>query len=117
MLDYFGSVSISHFSDQEIDTQLISHFRDYNENYIEKIINDLRREQILTSGHSVTGWMIFVGKYTVDKMKKIISDQTRLNLQKLQFMKYAKENNIDNDVCQMICDKIDSQLIIVKDEL
>ena len=38
-------------------------------------------------------------------MKKIISDQTRLNFQKLQFMKYAKENNIDNDVCQMICDK------------
>lgn len=114
MLDYYGSVPIS---DQEIDTQLISRFRDYNENYIEKIINDLRREQILTSGHSVSGWMVFVGKYTVDKMKKIISDQTRLNLQKLQFMKYAKENNIDNDVCQMICDRIDSQLIIIKDEL
>jgi len=114
MLDYFGSITIS---DQEIDTQLISSFRDYNEFYIEKIINDLRREQILTSGHSVSGWMIFVGKYTVNKIKKIISDQTRLNLQKLQFMKYAKENNIDIDVCQIICDKIDSKLIIVKDEL
>lgn len=114
MLDYLGSAMKS---DDEITNDLISRFRDYNQNYIEKIINDLRREQILTSGHSVTGWMIFVGKYTVDKMKKIISDQTRLNLQKLQFMKYAKENNIDNDVCQMICDKIDSQLIIVKDEL
>ena len=32
-------------------------------------------------------------------------------------IEYAKKNNIDNDVCQMICDKIDSQLIIVKDEL
>ena len=50
-------------------------------------------------------------------MKTIISDQTRLNLQKLQFVKYAQENNIDIDVCQLICDKIDSQLIIVKDEL
>lgn len=114
MLDYLGSVMKS---DKEIDTELISRFRDYNEFYIEKIINDLRRENILTSGHSVSGWMIFVGKYTVNKMKKIISDQTRLNLQKLQFMKYVKENNIDNDICQMICDKIDSQLIIVKDEL
>lgn len=114
MLDYFGSVIKS---DDEITNDLISHFRDYNQNYIEKIINDLRREQILTSGHSVSGWMIFVGKYTVDKMKKIISDQTRLNFQKLQFMKYAKKNNIDNDVCQMICDKIDSQLIIVRDYL
>ena len=114
MLDYFGSVEKT---DDEITRDLISRFRDYNQLYIEKIINDLRREQILTSGHSVSGWMIFVGKYTVDKMKKIISDQTRLNFQKLQFMKYAKENNIDNGVCQMICDKIDSQLIIVKDEI
>jgi hypothetical protein len=114
MLDYYGSVPIS---DQEIDTQLISRFREHNENYIEGIINDLRREQILTSGHSVSGWMVFVGKYTVDKMKKIISDQTRLNLQKLQFMKYVEKNNINNDLAQLICDKIDSQLIIVKDEL
>ena len=114
MLDYYGSIMKT---DQEIDTELISRFRDYNENYIERILNDLRRESILTSGHSVSGWMVFVGKYTVDKMKTIISDQTRLNLQKLQFVKYARENNIDIDVCQLICDKIDSQLIIVKDEL
>ena len=114
MLDYYGSIPIS---DQEIDTQLISRFREYNEKYIENIINDLRREQILTSGHSVSGWMIFVGKYTVDKMKKIISDQTRLNLQKLQFLKYVETNDINNDVCQMICDSMDSKLIISKDEL
>ena len=114
MLDYFGSIPIS---DKEIDTQLISRFREYNENYIEKIINDLRKEQILISGHSVSGWMIFVGKYTMDKINKIISDQTRLNLQKLQFMKYAREKNLNNDICQIICDSIDSQLIIVKDEL
>ena len=114
MLDYFGSIQKS---DQEIDTELISRFREYNENYIERIINDLRREQILTSGHSVSGWMIFVGKYTVDKMKKIISDQTRLNKQKLEFMKYVVQNDIDNDIAREICDKIDSQLIITKDEL
>ena len=61
--------------------------------------------------------MIFVGKYTVDKMKKIISDQTRLNKQKLEFMKYVVQNDIDNDIAREICDKIDSQLIITKDEL
>ena len=114
MLDYFGSIPKS---DQEIDTELISRFREHDENYIERIINDLRREQILTSGHSVSGWMIFVGKYTVDKMKKIISDQTRLNKQKLEFTKYVVQNDIDNDIAREICDKIDSQLIITKDEL
>ena len=113
MLDYYGSISIS---DNEIDTQLISRFREYNEKYIERIINDLRRERILTSGHSMSGWMIFVGKYITDQINSVISEQTRLNKQKLEFMKYAQKNNIDNDVCQMICDRIDSKLIIVKDE-
>ena len=114
MLDYYGSIMKS---DQAIDTELISRFRDYNENYIERIINDLRREQILTSGHSVSGWMVFVGKYTVDKMKSIIAEQTRLNKQKLEFMKYIDTNNIDIDVAKAICDQIDSKLIITKDDL
>tara|TARA_Y100001958_G_C20656578_1_gene182182 strand:+ start:109 stop:453 length:345 start_codon:yes stop_codon:yes gene_type:complete len=114
MLDYFGSVMKS---DQEIDTELISRFRDYNESYIESIINELRLKRILTSGHSVCGWMVFVGKYTVNKIKSIIAEQTRLNKQKLEFMKYVKEHNIDNDVAFMICEKIDSKLIIINDEL
>ena len=114
MLDYFGSVMKS---DEEIDTELISRFRDYNETYIESIINELRLKRILTSGHSVSGWMVFVGKYIVNKIKNIIAEQTRLNKQKLEFMKYVKEHNIDNDVAFMICDKIDSKLIIVNDEI
>lgn len=114
MLDYFGSVMKS---DEEIDTELISRFRDYNETYIESIINELRLKRILTSGHSVSGWMVFVGKYTVNKIKSIIAEQTILNKQKLEFMKYVKKHNIDNDVAFMICEKIDSKLIIVNDEL
>jgi len=114
MLDYYGSCFKS---DSEIDTELITRFREYNENYIERIINDLRREQILTSGNSVSGWMVFVGRYTINKMKGIISDQTRLNMQKMEFMKYIDENNIDRDIARLICDQIDSKLIITKDEL
>lgn len=114
MLDYYGSVMIT---DNEIDTQLISRFREYNENYIESIINNLRKEEILVSNHSVSGWMIFVGKYITNKIKDIINEQTRLNKQKLLFMMYAKENNIDNDICQLICDKINSKLIIINDKL
>ena len=32
-------------------------------------------------------------------------------------MKYIVENDIDIDVAQSICDKIDSKLIITKEEL
>lgn len=117
MLDYYGSIMKT---DEEIDRELISRFDNYNQQYIEKIINDLRREQILMSGpnaNSVSGWMVFVGPYTVNKMKQIISNQTLFNQQKLEFMKYINKHMIDIDVARLICDKIDSKLIIIKDEL
>ena len=117
MLDYYGSIMKT---DKEIDRELISRFEEYNENYIETIINNLRREEILMSGpnaNSVSGWQVFVGPYTVNKIKQIISDQTLLNRQKLEFMKYMNKHRIDIDVARLICDKIDSKLIIVKDEI
>ena len=117
MLDYYGSIMIT---DGEIDRELISRFEDYNQQYIESIINDLRREQILMSGpnvNSISGWRVFVGPYTINKIKQIISDQTRFNQQKLEFMKYIVKHRIDNDVARLICDNIDSKLIIVRDEL
>ena len=43
MLDYYGSIMKT---DKEIDTELISRFQEYNENYIECIINELRRNAI-----------------------------------------------------------------------
>ena len=117
MLDYYGSIMKT---DEEIDRELISRFDNYNQQYIEKIINDLRREQILMSGpnaNSVSGWQVFVGPYTINKMKQIISDQTRLNRQKLEFVKYINEHTIDIDVARLICDQMDSKLIITKDEI
>jgi hypothetical protein len=42
MLDYYGSIMKT---DKEIDTELISRFQEYNENYIECIINELRRKE------------------------------------------------------------------------
>ena len=112
MLDYLGSVIKS---DEEIDNELISYFREYDKDFIENIINDLRRENILPLNNSVSGWMIFVRKFTINKIKEIISEKTRLNKQKLEFMKYIDKNNIDNDIAQNICDMIDSKLIIVND--
>lgn len=112
MLDYLGSVIKS---DEQIDAELITYFREYDKGFIENIINDLRRENILPINNSVSGWMIFVRKFTINKIKEIISEKTRLNKQKLEFMKYINKNNIDNDIAQNICDMIDSKLIIAND--
>ena len=112
MHDYLGDVIKS---DEQIDAELISYFREYDKDFIENIINDLRRENILPLNNSVNGWMIFVRKFTINKIKEIISEKTRLNKQKLEFMKYINKNNIDYDIAQNICDMIDSKLIIVND--
>ena len=112
MHDYLGSVIKSN---EQIDAELITYFREYDKGFIENIINDLRRENILPLNNSVSGWMIFVRKFTINKIKEIISEKTRLNKQKLEFMKYINKNNIDNDIAQNICDMIDSKLIIVND--
>ena len=116
MLDYYGSIMKT---DKDIDTELISRFQEYNENYIECIINELRRKEILPHGPSISisGWLIFVGSYTIHRIQRIITEQTILNKQKLEFMKYIVKNNIDNDIASLICEKIDSKLVIVNDEI
>jgi len=114
MLDYYGSFVKP---DDEIDRELVSRFKDYNEPYILKIINELRKHNILTPKTSVTGWEMFVGKYIIKEIKEIIKKETRLAYQRLEFMKYCDYIRLSGDVSELICSKIDPNLIIIKDEL
>jgi len=114
MLDYYGSFVKP---DDEIDRELVSRFKDYNEPYILKIINELRKHNILTTGNSVSGWMVFVGDYTIKEIKKILEKETRLAKQRLEFMKYCDYIRLNRDVSELICSKIDPNLIIPKEEI
>ena len=102
-MDYFGSIVKS---EKDIDNELILRFRDHcYESHMKKIINDLRKENILHKEYSVSGWNVFHGKPICDiieeKIKKLKSEQ------RLKFLYIYNKNNYDeNNICKMICDKV-----------
>ena len=60
MLDYYGSIVKDN---NQIDIEMIQYFKEYNEDHILKIVNELRRVGTLPLENSVSGWSIFVRKF------------------------------------------------------
>lgn len=105
MLDYYGSIVKSN---EEIDTELISKFIDKcNEDYIEKIIKDLRNEEVLLPNYSVSGWNVF-GMKQISLIIKIKLDHIKEKNEKKLKVCYCLEkifslNNIkDNYIIERI---------------
>ena len=64
MLDYLGSIVLSK---EEIDSKIINKYRDScNEEYIQKVINDLREEKVIMCEYSISGWNMFHRKSIFD---------------------------------------------------
>jgi|TARA_B110000914_G_C15129680_1_gene294375 hypothetical protein len=104
MLDYYGSIIKS---EAEIDQELISKFREKcYESYIQKVISDLRKEEILHKEYSVSGWMVFHGKTIHEIIEKTINYQKQKNEKKIKLLYCYNQLFNDQDVCRMICDKI-----------
>ena len=105
-------------SEDRVDRSLVDSFKKYNKRYILKIINELRQTNILTLHNSFSGWNNFVNEYIVKIIKETIERQTLLAKQRLSFMKYYSNIYNDFDLPRLICDQMDSRLIIHKvDEL
>ena len=105
MLDYYGSIVKSN---KEIDTELITKFTNIcNESYIDKIIKDLRKEDVLLPNYSVSGWNIF-GRKQISLIIKIKLDHIKeINEKKLKacycLEKFFSLNNIkDNYIIEYI---------------
>jgi len=104
MLDYYGSIVKS---EKDIDNELIKKFKDRcQESYMEKIISDLRKENILMDEYSHSGWMVFHCKTIHDIIKNKIIVQKDKNKLKLKFTYCYNQLFNDIDVCKMICDHI-----------
>jgi hypothetical protein len=103
MMDYYGSIIKS---EKEIDNELIKRFKDRcYESHMNKIISDLRKENILHKEYSVSGWLTFHGKPICDiienKIKNLKSEQ------RLKFLYiYNKKEYDEINICKMICDRI-----------
>lgn len=105
-------------SEDKIDRSLVDRFKIYNEEYILKIINELRRKNILTLHNSLSGWNNFVNEYIVKIIRETIRRKTFEAKQRLSFMKYYSKIYNDFDLPKLICDQMESRLIIHKvDEL
>lgn len=102
MLDYYGSITLT---ESEIDTQIISSFIQYcNEDYVQQIISDLRKENILSKEYSVSGWNVFFKKEIYSEIFKRIQSQLYKNQQKLAFIKCIQELSLD--ICESICNQL-----------
>ena len=109
MLDYYGSIVKDN---NQIDRELIQYFKDYNENHILRIVNDLRKDGTLPLENSVSGWSIYVRKFIIDKIKTILEKETLLAKQRLEFMKLCDSMNLPSDISQKICEEINPETII-----
>jgi len=114
MLDYYGST----LTPNEINRELVQHFKSYNEDHILGIINELRKVGTLPRENSISGWNIFVRHYIIGEIKHIIGKETLLAKQKLAFMKfYESLGNYDYDISLLIIDLINPEIIIPKEEV
>tara|TARA_Y100000590_G_scaffold150078_1_gene172340 strand:- start:36 stop:374 length:339 start_codon:yes stop_codon:yes gene_type:complete len=109
MLDYYGSIIQDN---NQIDRDLVQHFRKYNENHILRIINDLRKDGTLPLENSVSGWRIFGRKFIIDEINNILEKGTLLAKQRLEFMKLCDSIHFNPDISQRICEEINPKTII-----
>tara|TARA_B100000575_G_C23009120_1_gene581315 strand:- start:682 stop:1029 length:348 start_codon:yes stop_codon:yes gene_type:complete len=115
MIDYDTQL----ISENTIDSELISYFKEYKQNHIFEIINELRRINTLTLKNSFNGWNHFVKGYIIHEIQAIIRKQTFLAKQKLAFIRCYETFQIsDYEIPQLICNILNPKLIIMrKDEL
>ena len=111
MMDYYGSIVKDN---NQIDAEIIQYFKEYNEDHILRIVNELRRVGTLPLDNSITGWMIFVKKFIIWEIKSILSKETHLAKQRLEFMKLCDSINLPSDISEKICESINPEIIIRK---
>lgn len=101
MLDYYGSIVKS---EKEIDNELIQKFKNRcNESYMKKIINNLRKEEVLQKEYSVSGWMVFHAKTIHEIIDKYINYQSQRNQKLLKFIySYYNSEYYNKDISELI---------------
>lgn len=104
MLDYYGSIVKS---EKEIDSELIQYYKDRcYESYMKKMINNLRKEEVLQKEYSVSGWMVFHKKTILDIINIQLSHDLNKANKRIKFVYCYNQLFDDDDICRSICDKL-----------
>ena len=99
MLDYFGSIEKSN---TEIDNELIHIFKSRTDKMtIETIINELRKEKVMSMSYSVSGWNMFARKQLCDIISDELDRILYKNEQKLKTV-YCLKNHLNPDILYYI---------------
>ena len=103
MLDYYGSIMKEKSS---IYSEITDRFSDYKSSYIKGILDDMYSSKYLNDEISISGWMIFIQKDVVLKIKERIKEDTKRAEYRLLVAKlFDKNEYYDNDILRMIADK------------
>ena len=95
MLDYYGSITKS---SKEVDSELLSIFKNHNQSYITSIISKLRNDNIIQNNYSISGWMVFHKSTIIDHMTEYIQNDTIIAQKKLLLARYCIENDVSFDM-------------------
>ena len=102
MLDYYGSIMKEKSS---IYSEITDRFSDYKSSYIKGILDDMYSSKYLNDEISISGWMIFIQKDVVSKIKERIKDDTKRAEYRLLVAKlFDKNEYYDNDILRIIAD-------------
>tara|TARA_B100000900_G_C20544116_1_gene701777 strand:- start:1062 stop:1370 length:309 start_codon:yes stop_codon:yes gene_type:complete len=102
MLDYFGSIEKSN---TDIDNELIHIFKSRTDELtIETIINELRKEKVMSMSYSVSGWIMFARKQLCDIISDELDRILYKNEQKLKTV-YCLKNHLNPDILYYIFNK------------
>jgi len=69
MLDYYGSILKKK---DEIILDIINHYKNYNQDEIKIIVEDLMVRKEIHEEYSISGWMVFFHKECIEKINKEI---------------------------------------------
>ena len=103
MLDYYGSIIMN---DEDIDTDILDIFKNYQGKYIKSLLNNMRINKILESEHSISGYRIFVRQFIIETIKVNIKKQKEINNKKLIFAYIFEKYSKDNDLLIKITDHL-----------
>ena len=99
MLDYYGSIEKTC---EEIDSELISYFKNYQQSYIQSIISKLRNDNTIQNTYSVSGWLVFFKREIISHIQEYIQNDTVIAQKKLLLLRYLTDNDIETDIIRDI---------------
>jgi hypothetical protein len=112
MLDYYGSIN---YPLNNIKEDIYSHFKEYSNSFLDDIIDELIKEDILKKEYSISGWNVFHRNHIISEIQENIKKRKQLSLSyiRLLLIKLIKNEIINEEgLIHIIYNYINSQMAV-----